>query len=250
MNHFLHGVVRALGETFVLPGPVLEIGSYQVAGQESIGDLRRFFSGQDYQGLDMRPGPGVDCVGSVEKLPQADASVGTVIAFNTFEHVRQFWRGFEEIHRVLKPDGVLLVSCPFFFRIHNFPNDYWRFTPAAFEVLLEQYPSKILGWHGPKQRPANVWAMACREGHRPISGVQFARYRRLLAEYAQEPDSSWTRRWRYWLARLLCGRGPFAPFLDRNRWETVCLNTKVHSFRAAAQAFAATMPLAWTEPRS
>jgi SAM-dependent methyltransferase len=233
MNHLLHGVVRAFSETFALGGPILEIGSYQVPGQENLGDLRGLFPGRQYIGVDMRPGPGVDCVASVEKLPQPDASVGTVIACNTFEHVRRFWRGFEEIYRVLRPDGVLLVSCPFFFRIHNFPEDYWRFTPAALEALLEVYPSKILGWHGPKQRPAHVWALACREGRPPITDQQFAHYRRLLHDYAREPTRSWTRRLRYRLASLWCGRGPFAPFLDRNRWETVCLNTKLEFFRIA-----------------
>ena len=166
MNHFLHGVVRAFAESFTLPEPILEVGAYQVAGQETLGNLRGLFPGRDYTGLDMRPGPGVDCVANVEKLPQPDGSVGTVIACNTFEHVRRFWRGFDEIHRVLRPDGVFLVSCPFYFRIHQYPQDYWRFTPAALETLLEEYPSKILGWHGPKQRPAHVWALACREDHR------------------------------------------------------------------------------------
>lgn len=236
MNHLLHGALRALTETFPCPGPILEIGSYQVPGQESIGDLRGFFPGQDYIGVDMRPGPGVDCLASAECLPHEDASVGTVIAMSTFEHVRRFWRGFDEILRVLRPDGVLLVSCPFFFRIHNYPHDYWRFTPAAFEVLLEQYPSKIIGWHGPKQRPANVWAFACREKHPAITPEQFARYRRLLSIYAREPATSWTRRWRYRLARLLCGRGPFAPYLDRNRLESVCLDTPVTSYRIAASS--------------
>jgi SAM-dependent methyltransferase len=227
MNHFLHGVMRAVAETFSLPAPILEIGSYQVPGQEAIGNLRDLFPGRDYSGLDMRPGPGVDCVANVEKLPQADGSVGTVIACNTFEHVRRFWRGFEEIRRVLRPDGVLLVSCPFYFRIHQYPQDYWRFSPAALEVLLEDYPSKILGWHGPQQRPAHVWAMACREEHPPLAESQFQQYRQLLNKYAREPYSSWTRRLRYQLARLCCGRGPFAPYLDRNRWETVCSNTQV-----------------------
>jgi SAM-dependent methyltransferase len=231
MNHFLHGVVRAFSETFTMPGPILEIGSYQVEGQESLGDLRGLFPGREYVGLDMRPGPGVDCVASVESLPQADASIGTVVAFNTFEHVRRFWRGFEEIRRVLRPDGVLLISCPFYFRIHQYPQDYWRFTPAALEVLLEDYPSKILGWHGATQRPAHVWAMACREGHAPIADRQFQHYRRLLAEYARQPDTSWTRRLRYQLARLCCGRGPFAPYLDRNCWETVRLNNSIVSLQ-------------------
>jgi SAM-dependent methyltransferase len=223
MNRFLQGVARAVAETFALPGPVLEIGSYQVAGQEGIADLRALFPDRPYVGLDVRPGPGVDCVADVEALPLADASVGTVIAMNTFEHVPRFWRGFEEIYRVLRPDGVLLVSCPFYFHIHSFPSDYWRFTPQALQLLLGDYPSKVLGWHGPLKRPAGVWALAFREGRPAVTAAEFDRYRTLLAEYAREP-LPWGRRLRYRVGRWLFGRGPFAPYLDRERWETECLN--------------------------
>ena len=94
MDRLIHGVVRAVAETFELPGPILEIGAYQVAGQESVADLRRFFPGRPYTGLDARAGRGVDLVADVENLPHADASVGTVLAMNTFEHVPRFWNGF------------------------------------------------------------------------------------------------------------------------------------------------------------
>jgi SAM-dependent methyltransferase len=191
-----------------------------VPGQENIANLRALFPGRPYLGLDMRPGPGVDCVGDVEALPQGDGSVGTVFAMSTFEHVRRFWRGFAEVRRVLRPDGALIVSCPFYFYIHNYPADYWRFTPEAFDALLEDYPQRILGWHGPAKRPINVWAAAFREDHPPITPGQFERYRELLARHAHEPQSAW-RRMRYQAARLLCGRGPFAPYLDHDRWETV-----------------------------
>ncbi len=225
MNHFLHGVTRAIVETFELPQPVLEIGAYQVEGQEGIANLRALFPGTDYVGVDMRPGPGVDRVANVENLPWKSASVGTVLALNTFEHVRCFWRGLDEVHRVLRPDGALVISTPFHFRIHEFPHDYWRFTPAAYESLLERYPSKIIGWHGPRNRPANVWAIAFREEHPAITAAQYEYYRNLMNEYAREPETTWTRRLRYRAARLLCGRGPFAGYLDRNRWDAMCLNT-------------------------
>ena len=189
MNHLLHGVARAVAATFDLPGPVLEIGSYQVQGQEAIADLRLLFPGREYIGLDMRLGPGVDRVANVEELPFADGSIGTVIALSAFEHVRHFWKGFEEVHRVLRPDGAFLVACPFFFRVHNFPDDYWRFTPSAFEVLLDAYPSKLLGWHGPKHRPANVWAVAFREGRPPISQFERTEYEANLHAFAREPLS-------------------------------------------------------------
>src|SRR5262249_54788191 len=134
MNSILRGLVRAVVETFPLPGPILEIGSCQVPGQEELADLRSLFPGRHYLGLDLRPGPGVDLPGDVEQLPLADGSAGTVLALSTFEHVRRFWRGFAEIGRVLRPGGALLVACPFYFHIHPHPDDYWRFTPSALEM--------------------------------------------------------------------------------------------------------------------
>ncbi len=221
MNQFLHGVARAVVEAFDPPAPVLEIGSFQVPGQEAVGDLRPFFGTKEYVGIDARPGPGVDLVADVEALPQRDASVGTVIAMNTFEHVPRFWRGFDEIYRVLRPDGLVLVSCPFYFHVHAFPSDYWRFTPEALNLLLAAYPTRILGQQGPSKRPAGVWAVGFREGRPPLSRAQFERYRRLLAHYAREP-LVWRRGLRYRLGRWLCGRGPFAPYLEREHWETEC----------------------------
>lgn len=218
MNRFLNGVVRAVAEAFSLPGPILELGSYQVPGQESLAELRSLFPGESYTGIDLRPGPGVDEIADVEDLPYPDSSIGTVLALNTFEHVPRFWRGFDEIARVLRPDGALLVTTPFYFHIHNHPSDYWRFTPASFDVLLEDYPHRILGWQGPTKRPAHVWALAFREERVPTD-EEFAHYRRLVQSYAHEP-LSWHRRLRYHLGRLLCGRGPFAPYLDRERWDT------------------------------
>jgi len=219
MNIFLHGVARAVAETFDLPEPILEIGSLQVSGQEAIADLRPLFPGKEYLGLDRRPGPGVDLLGDVETLPLADRTVGTVIAMNTFEHVPRFWRGFEEIERVLRPGGALLVSCPFYFYIHAHPSDYWRFTPEALHVLLDGYPQRIVGRQGPARRPINVWALAFREGWPAITALQWQRYQQLLGLYARQP-LRWGKRLRYQVGRLLCGVRPFAPYLEQGRWDT------------------------------
>jgi SAM-dependent methyltransferase len=219
MNHFLHGVARAVAETFDLPAPVLEVGSYQVPGQEEIADLRPLFAGKDYVGLDARAGPGVDCVADVEELPHDDGSVGTVVAMNTFEHVPRFWRGLAEVYRVLRPDGVFLLSCPFYFHLHDYPRDFWRFTPDALKLLLEDYPQRLVGWQGPARRPAHIWAAAFREDCPAITPEQFLRYRQLVGRYAREP-LAWGRAWRYRLGRLLCGSRPFAPYLEQDRWQT------------------------------
>jgi SAM-dependent methyltransferase len=225
MNRFLYGVARAVAETFDLPGPVLEVGALHVPGQEEIADLRSLFPGKPYLGVDIRPGPGVDRVADVEALEQPDGSVGTVIAMNTLEHVPHFWKGLEEIYRVLRPDGALLLSCPFYFHVHSHPSDYWRFSPEALDVLLEKYPSRIIGRQGGPRRPIHVWAVGFRERRPAISDAQYLRYRSLVSRYAREP-LAWPRRLRYGLGRWICGRRPFAPYLDQELWESTCRTSK------------------------
>jgi SAM-dependent methyltransferase len=220
MTPFLRGLVRAVAETCTLPGPIVEVGSRLVTGQEDLGDLRPFFPGRAFVGLDVRPGPGVDMQASVEALPLADRSVGTILALNTLEHVPRFWLALQELRRVLRPDGVLLVACPFHVHIHRHPEDYWRFTPEALDLLLEGYPSRVLGWQGPRSRPAAVWALAFGPDRPPLSAGEYAHYLARLNAHGRMP-LPWFRRLRYRVARWLCGRGPVAPYLERDRWECV-----------------------------
>jgi SAM-dependent methyltransferase len=221
MNQFLRGVVQAVSQSFHLPEPILEIGSLQVEGQSELINLRSLFAGKAYTGVDFRPGPGVDCVANVEALPQKDAIIGTVLALSTFEHVQRFWLGFKEIERVLRPDGVCIVATPFYFHVHAYPSDYWRFTPEALDFLLQSYPMRVLGWHGPDRRMANVWAVAFREQSRMPTPKDLERYRECMKAYAHEP-LAWHRRWRYQIGSLLCGRRPFAPHLEREQWAVEC----------------------------
>ena len=219
MNDFIGGVVRAAVETFELPEPILEVGSYLVPGQESVADLRPLLGGKQHIGIDMRAGPGVDSVENVESLPRPDASVGTVLALNVFEHVEHFWRGFEEVQRVLRPDGLLLVSCPFYFRIHAYPSDYWRFTPWALESLLDKLPTKVIGYHGPAKRPLNVWAVATGRDYPAITPVQHHVFRSRIRSYASQP-LRWHKRLRYSVGQMICGRSPLGPLLDAEQFDT------------------------------
>jgi SAM-dependent methyltransferase len=223
VNTFVAGVCRAAVETFEATGPVLEVGAFVVEGEDYIAGVRQSLQEKLYVGVDVRRGPGVDSIADTERLPHRDRTFGTLIALNCLEHVRRFWVAVEEIERVLRPDGLVIMSCPFYFRIHSFPNDYWRFTPEAFRLLLERFPSKIIGWRGPKKRPLNVWAVAAGPDYPPITEEQHARFRRLIRSFARQP-LSWDKRFRYRVGRLLCGRGPFAIFLEAEAFDSVLIN--------------------------
>ena len=35
------------------------------------------------------------------------------------------------------------------------------------------YPTRVLGWHGPARKPANVWAVAFREECKPPTAAEY-----------------------------------------------------------------------------
>lgn len=143
-----------------LPEPIVQIGARPAEGQEEIADLRGLFAGRDYLGCDLQPGPGVDRIEDIHALSFDDASVGSVLAFDTLEHVADPPTAMREIHRVLKPGGVVAISSVMFFVIHAHPWDYWRFTPEGFSLLLEPFEQQVVLAQGDESLPINVFGVA------------------------------------------------------------------------------------------
>jgi SAM-dependent methyltransferase len=72
-------------------------------------------------GLDGQPGPGVDCVADLEaRLPFADDSFDNIFAVHVLEHIRDLLGLMRELHRIVRPTGVLHVLSP-----------HWRFVNAV-----------------------------------------------------------------------------------------------------------------------
>jgi SAM-dependent methyltransferase len=151
---------RLVAETFDAPGPVYEFGSYQVEGQVDYADLRSLFPGKGYVGCDMRPGPGVDRVEDVSAMTLGDGVAGTVLCIETFEHVFEVRRAFDEVFRVLRPGGLFLITSPLNFRIHGYPDDYWRMTPNCLRRMLAPYGGRLVGAQGHPRFPHTVMALA------------------------------------------------------------------------------------------
>jgi SAM-dependent methyltransferase len=171
---------RLVAETFDCPGPVFEFGSYQVEGQEGYANLRAMFPGREYVGCDMRPGPGVDRVEDVTAIRLPHESVGTVLCIETFEHVFHVSRAFDEVHRILKPGGIFVITSPLNFRIHGYPDDYWRMTPSCLRRMLEPYAARVSGFQGYRAFPHTVMGIGMKA---PISSDCVARASGLVSAY-------------------------------------------------------------------
>lgn len=135
-------------------GPLLEIGSRDYG---STPNLRPLFPADEYIGVDMQAGAGVDHVLDLtQEFEVVDAALGgrrfgAVFCLSVLEHCRDPFAMCRNIEKLLAPGGVVYVSVPFAWEFHGYPSDYWRFTPEAVKVLFPnlEFPSELSKLHTP-----------------------------------------------------------------------------------------------------
>jgi len=78
----------------------------------------------------------VDVWGDGQRMPFRSASFDTVLALEMLEHVAHPDACVAELSRVLKPGGTLLLTVPLFAPLHQWPFDFYRYTPKGIEAVL------------------------------------------------------------------------------------------------------------------
>ena len=89
--------------------------------------------------VDLRPAPGVHVISDALALGFADESFDVVLCTEMLEHVPEPQLAIDEMARVLKPGGTLLLTTRFLFPIHDAPHDYFRFTKYGLRYLLRRF---------------------------------------------------------------------------------------------------------------
>jgi SAM-dependent methyltransferase len=195
MRESIKQFVKICAETLPFSEPVYEFGSFQVPGQEGFADLRPLFPDKKYVGADMRQGPGVDLVLNLHNINLPSESVGTVLLMDTLEHVELPRKAIEEVHRILKPNGTLIISSVMNFPIHDYPYDYWRFTPEAFRSLLKPFTSCFVDFAGESVFPHTVVGIGFKGGNLSDMGEFIRRFKR-WKEYWRNPSKAIARDWK------------------------------------------------------
>jgi SAM-dependent methyltransferase len=76
-------------------------------------------------------------------LPLEVASIDTLLSTQTLEHVEDVEFYVSECARVVRQEGVLILTAPMQWRHHEVPYDYWRFTKYGLISLLERHGFSI-----------------------------------------------------------------------------------------------------------
>ena len=116
---------------------IFDIGSKDARGDYSFGLPP---AGAKVICVDIEAGPGVDLVADAHNMTEVeDNSVDCVVTISTLEHVRYPQKVVAEIHRILKPGGIVYINVPFMFPFHADPDDYYRFSHRGIDILCEAF---------------------------------------------------------------------------------------------------------------
>lgn len=126
-----------------LKGKVIELGA--------LGDGRRDFAtgAEEYIVSSMVEGVDLQLDATAMRLPSD--SVDGFLCESMLEHVQEPQKVISEIHRVLRPGGVLLMLTPWMYPFHAAPDDFSRFSQSALAAALQ-------GFHVTQLKPlGNYW---------------------------------------------------------------------------------------------
>jgi len=148
-------------DRYLTPEYLRDKGSVTVldmGGADVNGSYRDVFSNElfVYKVADISDAEGVEIVmDDPYHIPLPDGSVDLVVSGQMLEHSEFFWLVFEEMVRVLVPDGFLFLIAPSAGPIHRHPVDCYRFYPDAYHALAKYAGCHLLEVRHDQKGPWN-----------------------------------------------------------------------------------------------
>ncbi len=123
----------------------------------------------------------IDIVGDITDIPEGDESFDVVLCTEVLEHLPEPTLALQEFYRLLKPNGILILTAPFCSLTHFAPYHY----STGFNSYFYAYHLNKLGFQVQEmERNGNFFEFLGQEIHRVPSMVQ---------KYTSQNTSRWER---------------------------------------------------------
>ena len=114
---------------------VIDIGGKK-ENKRGLFDVNRFSTNITYVNIEKKDNP--DIVADAKNIPVNDNFYDIAIAAELLEHVPDPKEVLKEIHRILKKNGIALITVPFMYPIHADPHDYGRYTENYWQNVIKE----------------------------------------------------------------------------------------------------------------
>ena len=79
-----------------------------------------------------------------QELPFENATFDTIILSDVLEHVYNPSHLFDEMKRILKENGIIIMNVPYCYQIHEQPFDYYRYTEYFYRSIIREKGLSLL----------------------------------------------------------------------------------------------------------
>jgi len=144
------GLNRELHRQFarLKTGVVMDVGA-------KLAPYKNLIPATQYLRLDIDPDSKPDICSDLHDIQGYDNYFDTVIATEVLEHLYNPQLAINQLYKILKPGGVMILSTRFIHRLHPDPQDYYRFTPDSFNYLMREFSKVEIFHHG--NRLQTLW---------------------------------------------------------------------------------------------
>jgi len=120
---------------------VVSVGGFGPVDTELLSILRKLNGTLVTLDIDSKHNP--EILGSIENIEELLRKKGIkpncIVALEVMEHVQDPYKAIKSCRAALLQGGLLIISTPWVIPIHDRPNDFLRFTPAALKLMLNEF---------------------------------------------------------------------------------------------------------------
>jgi SAM-dependent methyltransferase len=102
----------------------------------------------DYKGIDLSWNPYADFHIENNKILMHDLTADIVLSTQVLEHVEDYNSYLKEAYRILKDDGLLVITTHGYWMYHPDPTDYWRWTSDGLKKIIQDQSFEIIYFDG------------------------------------------------------------------------------------------------------
>lgn len=85
-----------------------------------------------------------DIYGSAYHTAVKDKTTDAVFTAAVLEHLENPGKAIQEAYRILKPEGLIIITAPLMWHLHEEPRDFYRYTKHGIAYLFESNGFEVL----------------------------------------------------------------------------------------------------------
>ncbi|HNF20209.1 MAG TPA: class I SAM-dependent methyltransferase [Chitinophagales bacterium] len=154
------GILKGIFEnSHYMHGKLLDFGCGSKPYKNLFGKVEEYIGLDFYNEGHSHEKEQIDVFYDGKTIPFDADTFDCILSTEVFEHIFNLDELLHELHRVLKPNGHILLTCPFVYPEHEVPFDFARYTQFALKNMLQKSGFEVIKY----DKKGNIIETICQQ---------------------------------------------------------------------------------------